>query len=80
MRTLWIGAGRKDKVRPGDILGALTGVDGGAGLPGEKVGKIEIHDRFSYVAVDRDLAAAALKSLRNGRIKGRKLRIEPVDL
>jgi ATP-independent RNA helicase DbpA len=80
MRTLWIGAGRKDKVRPGDILGALTGADGGAGLAGEKIGKIEIHDRFSYVAVDRDLAAAALRSLRNGRIKGRKLRVEPVDL
>ena len=76
MVTLYIGAGRKDKMRPGDILGALTGE--AAGLKASDVGKIEIHDRFSYVAVAKRIATEAVERLRNGRIKGRKLRIEPV--
>lgn len=74
MATLYIGGGRKDKVRPGDILGALTGEAGG--LEGKDVGKIEIHDRFAYVAVSAELAETALERLRNGKIKGRKFRIE----
>jgi ATP-independent RNA helicase DbpA len=74
MMTLYIAAGRKDKLRPGDILGALTGEAGG--LSGEKVGKIEIHDRFAYVAVAAPVASLALQRLRDGRIKGRKFRIE----
>ena len=49
METLYISGGRKDKLRPGDILGALTGEAGG--FPGSDVGKIEIHERFSYVAI-----------------------------
>jgi ATP-independent RNA helicase DbpA len=76
MRTLFIGGGRKQKIRPGDILGALTGEAGGLGA--EDVGKIEIHDHFAYVAVARALAAEALEKLRAGRIKGRKIRVESV--
>jgi ATP-dependent RNA helicase DbpA len=76
MRTLFISGGRKEKVRPGDILGALTGEAGG--LSASKVGKIEIHDHFSYVAVSTEIAEIALERLRNGRIKGRKFKIEPV--
>lgn len=76
MKTLFISGGRKEKVRPGDILGALTGEAGG--LNAADIGKIEIHDHFSYVAVSSAIADQALESLRNGRIKGRKFRIEPV--
>lgn len=76
MVTLFISGGRKDKVRPGDILGALTGEAGG--LSASEVGKIEIHDRFAYVAIASTVAARALESLRNGRIKGRKFRVERV--
>ncbi len=76
MRTIYIGGGRKDKLRPGDILGALTGEAGG--LNGAEIGKIEIHDRFSYVAVSTAIAQRALSALQNGRIKGRKFRVEPV--
>ena len=76
METLFISGGRKDKMRPGDILGALTG--DGAGLKGDQVGKIEIHDRFSYVAVSKEVSRLALTRLRNGRIKGKKFRIELV--
>ena len=76
METLFISGGRKDKLRPGDILGALTGEAGG--LQGTEIGKIEIHDRFSYVAISKSVAQVALQRLRDGKIKGRKFRIEPV--
>ena len=72
MITLCIGAGRKDKLRPGDILGALTGE---AGIPGAQVGKIAIFDFQAYVAVERSVAMQALKCLSEGKIKGRSLRI-----
>ena len=76
MTTLFISGGRKEKLRPGDILGALTGEAGG--LESSSIGKIEIHDHFSYVAVSRQNVAAVLERLREGRIKGRKFRIELV--
>ncbi|WP_422911066.1 ATP-dependent RNA helicase DbpA [Pseudomonas sp. MAC6] len=72
MITLCIGAGRKDKLRPGDILGALTGA---AGIPGAQVGKIAIFDFQAYVAVERVVAMQALKCLNEGKIKGRSLRV-----
>ncbi len=74
-RTVFIAAGRKDKLRPGDILGALTGDHGFAGA---MIGRIEIHDRFSYVAVHRDVAEQVLLALENGKIKGRRFRVEAV--
>jgi ATP-independent RNA helicase DbpA len=72
--TLAISAGRKDKMRPGDILGALTGEAGG--LNASDVGKIEIQDRLSYVAVSKRVVRVALQRLRDGRIKGRRHRID----
>jgi len=72
MRTIMISGGRKDKVRPGDILGALTGEAGG--LNGRDIGRIEIQDRLSYVAVARSVARSATKSLDSGRIKGKRFR------
>jgi ATP-independent RNA helicase DbpA len=74
METLFLAAGRKNKLRAGDILGALTG-DAGQ-LEGKDIGKIEIHDYFSYVAVNRKVASYALRKLQDGRIKGRKIRAE----
>ncbi|AHY41241.1 ATP-dependent RNA helicase DbpA [Stutzerimonas decontaminans] len=72
MATLCIGAGRKDKLRPGDILGALTG---DAGIPGIQVGKIAIFDFQAFVAVERGVAKQALKRLNEGKIKGRSLKV-----
>ena len=72
MVTLRIDAGKTDKLRPGDIVGALTG---DAGLPVAAVGKIDVFATRSYVAIARDKAAAALARLREGRIKGRRFRI-----
>ena len=76
MSTLYIDAGRKDKMRPGDILGALTGEAGG--LNAADVGKIEVHDHHTYVAIARGVAGDALQRLRAGRIKGKRHRVEPV--
>lgn len=73
METLFVSGGRKEKVRPGDILGALTGEAGG--LDAKDVGKIEIHDHFTYVAVSKSVAAKAVASLNAGKIKGRKFRV-----
>ncbi len=75
MSTLCIGAGRKDKLRPGDILGALTG---DAGIPGKQVGKIAIFDFQAYVAVERPLAKQAMQRLNSGKIKGRALKVRIV--
>lgn len=76
MSTLYLSAGRKDKMRPGDILGALTGEAGK--LKGSDIGKIEIHDRFSYVAVTKSIAHLAMQRLQDGHVKGRKVRVEMV--
>lgn len=72
METILISGGRKDKVRKGDILGALTGEAGG--LRGADIGKIEIQELLSYVAVSRRVIRDAVASLNKGRIKGRRFR------
>ncbi|MFV9615464.1 MAG: ATP-dependent RNA helicase DbpA [Gammaproteobacteria bacterium] len=72
MVTLRISAGRKDKVRAGDILGALTK---NTKLPGKQIGKIDIFDIISYVAVEHAIARQALKILSEGKIKGRRFRV-----
>ncbi len=81
MRTIFIGGGRKHKLRPGDIVGALTGPAeaGGAAIAGDRIGKIELHDRFAYVAVAAEVAERALQALRAGRIKGTRFKVEAVD-
>jgi ATP-independent RNA helicase DbpA len=72
MKTLVIDAGRQDKLRPGDILGALTG---DAGLDAKDIGKIDVFATRAYVAITRALASKALDRLRAGRIKGRNFRV-----
>ncbi|HQY50065.1 MAG TPA: ATP-dependent RNA helicase DbpA, partial [Thermomonas sp.] len=72
MATLRIDAGRTDKLRPGDIVGALTG---DAGLHKDSVGKIDVFATRSYVAIARNHARHALAQLRAGKIKGRKFRV-----
>jgi ATP-independent RNA helicase DbpA len=76
MATLQIDGGRKQKVRPGDLLGALTGDNG---IAGKQVGKIDIFDQCAYVAVNRDAARHALRKLRDGKIKGRSFRARRIS-
>lgn len=68
MVTLCIEGGRKVKVRPGDILGALTS---GSGIAGDQVGKIDIFDHQSYVAIERSMVNRALEQLSMRKMKGR---------
>jgi len=72
MTTLEIDGGKKQKVRPGDILGALTGE---SGIAGGEVGKIQIFDNCAYVAVNRGVYKQALKKLSEGKLKGRFFRV-----
>jgi ATP-independent RNA helicase DbpA len=72
MATLRIDAGRTDKLRAGDIVGALTGE---AGLHKDAIGKIDVFATRSYVAVARAQAAKVLERLRAGKIKGRRFRV-----
>ena len=76
MATLVIDAGRQDKLRPGDVLGSLTG---SSGLSAEVVGKIAIFATRSYVAIRRDTAALALQRLRQNKIKNRSFRVRALD-
>lgn len=72
MVTLQILGGRKEKIRPGDVLGALTG---DAGFTREQVGKITVTDMSTYVAVVRNIARAAVRKLSSGKIKGKKVKV-----
>ncbi|MDD2338659.1 MAG: ATP-dependent RNA helicase DbpA [Geobacteraceae bacterium] len=72
MVTLCIDGGRKNKLRPGDILGALTG---DAGIPADEVGRINVFDFHTYVAVRRASAKLALARLTAHKIKGRFFKI-----
>jgi ATP-dependent RNA helicase DbpA len=72
MVTLQIDSGKKEKIRAGDILGALTG---DAGIAGAEVGKIQVFDYWSCVAVAFDVSKKALEKLQSGKIKGRVCRV-----
>jgi ATP-independent RNA helicase DbpA len=84
MVTLVVMGGKKDKLRPGDLLGALTG---DAGLTKDQVGKINVTEFQTYVALDRHVADAAFKRLNAGNklgpdfgnIKGRSFKMRFID-
>ncbi|MCX7033695.1 MAG: ATP-dependent RNA helicase DbpA [Arenimonas sp.] len=72
MTTLVVDAGRQDKLRPGDLVGALTGE---AGIPATAIGKIDGFATRTYVAIERSQAIKALERLKAGKIKGRSFRV-----
>ncbi|MDG3088046.1 ATP-dependent RNA helicase DbpA [Vibrio hannami] len=71
MQTIEVAGGKKQKVRAGDILGALTGKNG---IEGSQVGKINLFAMRSYVAVDKRVAKKALRTIEQGKLKGRKFK------
>ena len=71
-RTIFINGGKKHKLRAGDILGALTA---GIGLQKEEIGKIDILDFSSYVAINKEKIAYVLEALSKAKIKGKYYRI-----
>lgn len=75
MISLQIDGGKRQKLRPGDILGALTGENG---IMGKQVGKIQLFTNKAYVAVNRDVAQYALRKLTDGKLKGRSFRVRQI--
>jgi ATP-independent RNA helicase DbpA len=71
MVTLQILGGRKEKIRPGDVLGALTGE---AGFAAAQIGKINVTDFSTYVAVEHGIANEALRRLNEGKVKGKRVK------
>jgi ATP-independent RNA helicase DbpA len=76
MVTLQILGGRKEKIRPGDVLGALTGE---AGFTREQVGKITVTDLSTYVAVARNIARDAVRKLSAGKVKGKTVKVRALE-
>ena len=72
MVTLQILGGRKEKIRPGDVLGALTA---DAGYAREQIGKINVTEFTTFVAVQRDIALEAMHKLNAGKIKGKGVKV-----
>ncbi|RYF33851.1 MAG: ATP-dependent RNA helicase DbpA [Comamonadaceae bacterium] len=76
MATLQIVGGRKEKIRAGDVLGALTG---DCGYTKEQVGKINVNEFSTYVAVERSIAAEAARKLASGRVKGKSVKVRLLE-
>ena len=72
MVTIQIGGGKKQKVRAGDIVGALTGADG---IPGSEIGRIQVGDQWAYVAVAQAYGNTAFNKLSEGKLKGRNFKV-----
>jgi len=72
MITLAINGGRRNKIRAGDLLGALTA---NKVIEGKQIGKIDIFDTVAFVAVERSIAKQALKTLSEDNIKGRRFKV-----
>ncbi len=75
MTTLQIDGGKKQKLRPGDIVGGLTGK---TGIKGDQVGKIQVFDMKAYVAVETTVVKAALKKISNDKMKGKNFRVRAI--
>jgi ATP-independent RNA helicase DbpA len=71
MSTLRIDGGKKQKLRPGDIVGALTN---GGDLAADQIGKIKVASSWTYVAIRRASAKLALQKLSSGKLKGKSFR------
>ncbi len=79
MVTLQILGGRKEKIRAGDVLGALTGTDGGTPYTREQIGKIAVTEFCTFVAVARAIGEAACAKLNSGKIKGKSVRVRVIS-
>ncbi|MBQ2276200.1 MAG: DEAD/DEAH box helicase [Lachnospiraceae bacterium] len=76
MVRLFINIGKKQNVRPGDILGAIAGE---SGMPGKLVGTIDMFDKYTFVEVPREFAKEVLQAMSDAKIKGKTINIEPAN-
>lgn len=76
MVRLFINIGKKQNVRPGDVLGAIAGE---SGMPGKLVGTIDMFDKYTFVEVPKDRARDVLLAMDHAKIKGKSINIEPAN-
>ena len=76
MVRLFINIGKKQRVRPGDILGAIAGE---SGMDGKLIGTIDMYDKYTFVEVPRENAADVLRAMKNTKIKGKTINVEPAN-
>ena len=76
MVRLFINIGKKQKIKPGDILGAVAGE---AKIPGKVVGAIDMYDNYTFVEVPKDYGKDVLRAMKNVKIKGKSVNVEPAN-
>ncbi len=76
MVRLFVNLGKKQNVRPGDILGAIAGE---TGMPGKLIGSIDMYDKYTFVEVPREYASEVIHTMKAAKIKGKSVNIEPAN-
>ncbi len=76
MVRLFINLGKNQRIRPGDILGAIAGE---TGMPGKLIGSIDMFDKYTFVEVPREYAADVIQVMKESKIKGKSINIEPAS-
>ena len=76
MVRLFINIGKKQGIRPGNILGAIAGE---SGISGNLVGTIDMYDKYTFVEVPREVASDVLEAMKNVKIKGKSVNVEPAN-
>lgn len=76
MVRLFINIGKKQKAKPGDIVGALAGE---SGMPGKLIGTIDMFDKYTFVEVPREYAKEVLMAMKHTKIKGKTIAVEPAN-
>ena len=76
MVRLFINIGKKQRVRPGDILGAIAGE---SGMDGKLIGTIDMYDKYTFVEVPREYAADVIEAMKHAKIKGKNVNVEPAN-
>lgn len=74
MVRLFVNIGKRQGIRPGDILGAVAGE---SGIPGKLVGTIDLYDKYTFVEVPKEVASDVLDAMKNVKIKGKTINVEP---
>lgn len=76
MVRLFVNIGRRQNVKPGDILGAIAGE---SGMPGRLIGAIDVFDKYTFVEVPREYGREVLDAMKNAKIKGKAVNVEPAN-
>jgi len=76
MVRMFINLGKNQKIRPGDILGAIAGE---TGMPGKLIGSIDMYDKYTFVEIPREYASEVIQVMKSAKIKGKSINIEPAN-